>query len=151
MLEFASVVAVPYACTLLADLGARVIKLETLAGDSFRLMGNPGVGDVRGLGAIKMTASKESVALDLKAEAGRRIAEQLIERADVLIHNFRPGAPERLGIGYEQASALNPRCSVSGRYGIAVRTRTATAHPRDGARGASCSGGVTTAVPAASA
>ncbi|MCY4640615.1 MAG: CoA transferase [Chloroflexi bacterium] len=136
VLEFASVVAVPYACTLLADLGARVIKLETLAGDSFRLMGNPGVGDVRGLGAIKMTASKESVALDLKAEAGRRIAEQLIERADVLIHNFRPGAPERLGIGYEQASALNPRLvyvSATG-YGIdGPYAHRPTAHPAPGA------------------
>ncbi len=136
VLEFASVVAVPYACTILADLGARVIKLETLAGDSFRLMGNPGVGDVRGLGAIKMTASKESITLDLKATEGRRIAEQLIERADVLIHNFRPGAPERLGIGYEQASSLNPRLvyvSATG-YGIdGPYARRPTAHPAPGA------------------
>ncbi|MYH41881.1 MAG: CoA transferase [Chloroflexi bacterium] len=136
VLEFASVVAVPYACTLLADLGARVIKLETLAGDSFRLMGNPGVGDMRGLGAIKMTASKESIALDLKAEAGRRIAQQLIERADVLIHNFRPGAPERLGIGYEQARPLNPRLvyvSATG-YGIdGPYAHRPTAHPAPGA------------------
>ena len=136
VLEFASVVAVPYACTLLADLGARVLKLETLAGDSFRLMGNPGVGDVRGLGAIKMTASKESIALDLKAEAGRGIAERLIARADVLIHNFRPGAPERLGIGYEQARALNPRLvyvSATG-YGIdGPYAHRPTAHPAPGA------------------
>jgi crotonobetainyl-CoA:carnitine CoA-transferase CaiB-like acyl-CoA transferase len=95
ILEFASVVAVPYACTVLAELGARVIKVETLAGDSFRLMGNPGVLDIRGLGAIKMTASKESVALNLKTPEGRRVAEQLIEGADALIHNYRPGAPER--------------------------------------------------------
>lgn len=136
VLEFASVVAVPYACTLLADLGARVIKVETLAGDSFRLMGNPGVGDVRGLGAIKMTASKESIALDLKAPEGRRVAERLIERADVLIHNFRPGAPERLGIGYEQARALNPRLvyvSATG-YGIdGPYAHRPTAHPAPGA------------------
>ena len=136
VLEFASVVAVPYACAVLAELGARVIKVETLAGDSFRLMGNPGVVDIRGLGAIKMTASKESIALDLKTPEGRRIAEQLIERADALIHNYRPGAPERLGIGYEQARALNPRIvyvSATG-YGIdGPYAHRPTAHPAPGA------------------
>ena len=136
VLEFASIVAVPYACTLLGDLGARVIKVEMLGGDPFRLMGNPGVGDVLGLGAMKMTASKESICLDLKSPEGRSIADQLVERADILIHNFRPGTPERLGIGYEQVRARNPHLvyvSATG-YGIdGPYAHRPTAHPAPGA------------------
>ena len=61
-----------------------------------------------GLGAARVNAGKESICVDLKTEEGRRVAHGLIARADVLIHNYRVGVPERLGIGYAEASAINP-------------------------------------------
>ena len=110
VLEFASIIAGPYACSLLAELGARVIKVEPLEGDGFRGSKNPGVGGVtRGLGAINTTSDKESICLDIKCDEGLRIARELIARADVLVHNYRPGVPERLGIGYADARSLNDR------------------------------------------
>ena len=105
MVEFATVIAVPLGASLLADLGARVIKVESLEGDPHRGMG---VGLGAYVGASKTTASKNSICIDLKAPEGQRIAQQIIERSDIVIHNFRPGVPERLGIGYEQARALRP-------------------------------------------
>ena len=110
VLEFASIIAAPYACSLLAELGARVIKIEPLEGDGFRSSKNPGVGGVtRGLGAINTTSDKESLCIDMKSEEGLRIARELIARADILVHNYRPGVPERLGIGYADVRALNDR------------------------------------------
>ena len=105
VVEFATVIAVPLGASLLADLGARVIKVESLEGDPHRGMG---VGLGAYVGASKTTAGKDSICIDLKAPEGQRIAQQIIERSDILIHNFRPGVPERLGIGYEQARALRP-------------------------------------------
>jgi crotonobetainyl-CoA:carnitine CoA-transferase CaiB-like acyl-CoA transferase len=87
---------------MLADLGARVIKVETTAGDPYRHL------FPHGLLAAKTNAGKQSICLDLKSSDGRAIAEDLVRRADVLVHNFRPGVPEKLGIGYEQARALRP-------------------------------------------
>lgn len=102
ILEFATIIAVPLACALLADLGARVIKVEPPGGDGIREL-DPGVL------ATKTTAGKESICIDLKTVAGRRIARQLIEQAAVLVHNYRPGVPERLGIGYEEVRQYNPK------------------------------------------
>ena len=99
VLDFSTIIAAPLAATHLADLGARVIKIEQVGGDPWRWM-------YRGLGFAKTNAGKESIALDLKSDEGRAIAHALIARADVLIHNYRPGVPERLGIGYEQARAI---------------------------------------------
>lgn len=101
VVEFAAIIAVPYACSILADLGARVIKVEPLEGDGLRNLGN-------GVSASKTTAGKESICLNLKSEDGLAIAHQLISRADILVHNYRPGVPERLGIGYADAARLNP-------------------------------------------
>jgi crotonobetainyl-CoA:carnitine CoA-transferase CaiB-like acyl-CoA transferase len=103
ILEIATIIAAPLSTSLLADLGARVIRVEPLEGDPYRNM-------LRGGGtAVKTTAGKESICLDLKTAEGRGIAQQLAARADVLLHNFRPGVPERLGIGYDELRALNPR------------------------------------------
>jgi crotonobetainyl-CoA:carnitine CoA-transferase CaiB-like acyl-CoA transferase len=85
----------------LADLGAHVIKVEPPEGDAMRLSS-------RGFIAAKTTLGKESLALDLKKEEGRAIAQRLMAGADVVIHNFRPGVPERLGIDYETARRLRP-------------------------------------------
>jgi alpha-methylacyl-CoA racemase len=103
----------PLAARLLADLGARVVKVEEpLLGDPVR-MSPPGVG---ALGAI-LLAGVESVALDLKASGGREALERLIARADVLIESFRPGTLARLGFPPEDLRSRHPRlviASISG-------------------------------------
>ncbi|MCY4639369.1 MAG: CoA transferase [Chloroflexi bacterium] len=136
VLEFASVVAVPFATTVLADLGARVIKVEPVEGDSFRASGSPGAGSSRGLGSLKTTAGKESICVNLKSPEGRQIVAGLVELADVLVHNFRPGAPERLGIGYEQLASRHPRLIYLSAMGYGTdgpHAHRPTAHPGPGA------------------
>ena len=100
VLEFASYIAGPYATALLADLGARVIKVEPVTGDAYRAMSFPRMG--------KTLQGKESLAIDLKDERGRRVLHKLIENTDVILHNFRPGVPERLAMDYETAKRLRP-------------------------------------------
>lgn len=102
VVEAAAIIASPLAASMLADLGARVIKLEPLDGDPFRLM-------AFGLGADRCNTDKESVALNLKSAAGQQIAQDLIADADVFIHNYRPGVPERLGLDYETLAKRNSR------------------------------------------
>ena len=102
VVEFATVIAAPLGTSMLADLGARVIRVEPIEGDPFRqLYGN-------GYMTVKTTAGKESIYVDLKRPEAQRIVAGLLERADVLVHNYRPGVPERLGIGYEQLAAAHP-------------------------------------------
>jgi crotonobetainyl-CoA:carnitine CoA-transferase CaiB-like acyl-CoA transferase len=106
----------PLAARLLADLGARVIKVEEPAqGDPIR--NSPPVREgIGALGAI-LLAGVESVALDLKAEGGREVLERLIAKADVLIESFRPGTLARLGFPPEELRARHPRlviASISG-------------------------------------
>ena len=111
-------IAAPFATRQLADLGARVIKIE-----------RPGTGDfargydsrVRGLAShfVWTNRSKESITLDLKHEAARGIVHQLLGHADVLVQNLAPGAAARLGLSYDALSAAHPRlvvCDISG-YG----------------------------------
>jgi crotonobetainyl-CoA:carnitine CoA-transferase CaiB-like acyl-CoA transferase len=100
VLELSTWIATPMGTALLAELGARVVKIEPFEGDPMRQYGPAGLKCVQG---------KESIALDLKAAEGRQIVHRLAERADVLAHNYRPGVPERLGIDYPTLRALNPR------------------------------------------
>ena len=114
MLELASYVTGPYAAALLADMGADVIKVEEPGqGDPFRSWGEQGIAPTfRGV-----NYSKRSIAVDLRIERGREIVKRLVQSADVFIENFRPGAVERLGLGYEDVRKLNERivyCSISG-------------------------------------
>lgn len=102
VVEAATIIAAPFAASLLADLGARVIKFEPIEGDPFRAM-------APGLGAARVNYGKESICLDLKQREAQAIAQKLVAKADLFIHNYRPGVPERLGIGYEQLAALNPK------------------------------------------
>ena len=102
VVELATIIAAPLGCSLLADLGARVIKVEVLGGDPLRGLGN-------GISTIKTTAGKESICLDLKRPAAQEVVRRLLSTADVLIHNYRPGVAERLGVGYEDVRAYNPR------------------------------------------
>ena len=101
VVESATIIAAPLGASVLADLGARVIKLEPLTGDPFRSM-------FHGFGAAKCNAGKESICLDLKSAAGQAIAQALGAKADVWIHNYRTGVPEKLGIGYDELAARNP-------------------------------------------
>ena len=99
IVEIAYFVAGPLSATLLAEQGARVIKVEPLDGDPSRRTG---------LQNAKFLAGKESIALDLKSESGHAILTRLLESSDALVHNFRPGVPERLGFGYDDVARINP-------------------------------------------
>jgi CoA:oxalate CoA-transferase len=114
--DFSRVLAGPFAAMMLADLGARVVKVERPGtGDDSRGYG-PFV-DGRSLYFARVNRGKESIALDLKDSADLEVARRLIARADVLIENYRPGVMDRLGLGWPEVQALNPRlvyCSVSG-------------------------------------
>ncbi|MER5628231.1 CoA transferase [Streptosporangium sp. NPDC002544] len=103
ILEFGNFYAMPFACTLAAALGARVIKIEGVGGDPMRH--SFGADEV---GGAKTTEGKESLAVDLKTEAGQEIVRRLVRRADALVLGFRPGVAERLGIGRETLRDLNP-------------------------------------------
>jgi crotonobetainyl-CoA:carnitine CoA-transferase CaiB-like acyl-CoA transferase len=110
-------VAAPFTTRQLADLGARVIKIERAAGDFARGYDTK----VRGMASyfVWLNRGKESVVLDLKSDRGGQALRELIGRADVLVQNLAPGAIERLGFGPDDALALNPRlihASISG-YG----------------------------------
>ena len=117
VLDFSRVLAGPYCTMQLADLGARVIKIEQPGrGDDTRAWGPPFVGTESAY-FLSVNRNKESLALDLKHPRARRVLDALVARADVLVENFRPGTMERLGLGYEAVRAQNPRavyCSISG-------------------------------------
>lgn len=116
VLELARTVAGPFCSMTLADMGADVIKIEEPSrGDETRGMAPFWKGE--GAVYLAVNRNKKSVAVDLKSDAGREIVLRLAESCDVLIENFRTGTAERLGLGYAQVSARNPRiiyCSVSG-------------------------------------
>ena len=133
ILEFATIIATPIGVSMLADLGARVIKVEPIGGDPFRSMG---AGPLVGLLAAKMNAGKESICIDLKSEQGQEIVADLIKNADAIVHNYRPGVPERLGIGYETADSLRPGIvwvSANGYGPDSPGARRPSAHPVPGA------------------
>ena len=106
VIEICSTVAGPACARLMADFGAEVVKIEPPGGDSVRQIGRH-VGDIS-LYAASILRNKKSVALNLKSEEGRKIVLELARRADILVENNRPGVMERLGLGYEQLSAVNP-------------------------------------------
>ena len=116
VLDFTRVLAGPAASLALADLGAEVIKIEPPGtGDETRSF--PPFRDGESHYFLSVNRGKKSIVLDLKSEAGVAIAKQLAAQCDVLIENYRPGVMERLGLGYEALSALNPRliyCAISG-------------------------------------
>ncbi len=103
VVDFSTIIAGPLATSMLSDLGARVIKVEPPTGDPARSI-IPGGGL-----ALRMNGGKESLCLDLKTEEGRAIAQEWVTRADVVVHNFRSGVPERLGLGFDECLARNPR------------------------------------------
>lgn len=108
VIDLASVVMGPYACQILGDLGAEVIKIEPPAGDMTRRtlpQRNPGMGAL----ALNVNRNKRSVALDLKTDAGRAVLDDLLDTADVLVTNMRPGALDRLGLDPGRVAERFPR------------------------------------------
>ena len=135
IIDITHVLAGPFAAYQLAVLGADVIKVEHPdEPDQSREGGTDRALNRRNMGTSFLTqgSNKKSITLDLKTEAGREILKKLVARADVLVENYRPGAFEALGLGYEALLKINPRliyCSISafGQDGVR-REQTAYDH-----------------------
>ena len=117
VLDLTQIMAGPFCTMSLADMGADVIKVEKLnGGDDNRRMGPPFINDWSA-GFLALNRNKRSLAVDLRSEVGRIMFKRLVEKADALVENFRPGVMERLGLDYESLAAIKPSlvyCSVSG-------------------------------------
>ena len=112
VIEFTHMVMGPTAGVILGDLGADVIKVEPLKGDNTRRLTGSGAGYFP-----MYNRNKRSIALDLKNEKGREIALQLIQSADIVLENFRPGTMAKLGLDYDSLKSTHPRliyCSLKG-------------------------------------
>jgi len=113
VLDLCSYLAGPYGCTLLADLGATVIKIEAPQGDQLRQFPSslPGTDSRFFIGANR---GKLALCLDLKQKQGLAALHRMVEQADVLVENFRPSVPARLGIDYPRLKKINPRLVYAG-------------------------------------
>ena len=117
VLDLSAYIAGPYGCTLLADQGARVIKIEPPDGDNLRKYPSTLAAESRAF--MGVNRSKIGIVLDLKSAEGLAALLRLVREADVLVHNFRPSVPKRLGIDFDRLTLINPRliyCAVTG-YG----------------------------------
>ena len=117
VLDLTQIMAGPVCTMLLADMGADVIKVEKPnGGDDTRRMGPPFTGEWAS-GFLALNRNKRSLGLNLREEAGRKVFLRLLEKADVVVENFRPGVMDRLGLGYEDLAQRKPSliyCSISG-------------------------------------
>ena len=117
VLDLTQIMAGPVCTMLLADMGADVIKIEKPnGGDDTRRMGPPFTGDWAS-GFLALNRNKRSLGLNLREEEGRRVFRRLLESADVVVENFRPGVMDRLGLGYADLTGSRPSlvyCSISG-------------------------------------
>ena len=120
VLDLTNVLAGPFACHQLAQLGADVLKVEAVGrGDLARNLGADPALSARGMGSsfLAQNAGKRSLTLNLKDAAGKDVLRRLVARSDVLVENFRPGVMDRLGLGAEALRAENPAliyCAISG-------------------------------------
>ena len=117
VLDLSGYVAGPYGCALLGDLGALVLKIEPPEGDNLRNYPSTLPGESRAF--LGVNRNKRGIGLDLKHPDGVGVLRRMVERADVLVHNFRPSVPARLGIDYDRMNTVNPRliyCALTG-YG----------------------------------
>jgi CoA:oxalate CoA-transferase len=108
VIDLTRVLAGPFCTMLLAELGARVIKVEDPDGGDDSRHFDPFI-EGRSAYFLSLNRGKESIALNLKSEADRSVFLSLVVQGDVLVENFRPGTLERLGLGYEQLQSVNPR------------------------------------------
>jgi len=117
VLDLSGYVAGPYGCTLLGDQGAVVIKIEPPEGDNLRNYPSTLPGESRAF--LGVNRNKRGIGLDLKHPDGVAVLGRMVEHADVLVHNFRPSVPARLGIDFDRMRMVNPRliyCALTG-YG----------------------------------
>ena len=105
--DFSTVVSGPLCSQILGDLGAEVVKVESMAGETSRRLGPPFRAGQSGT-YLQFNRNKRSLAVDLKSEPGVEVARRLLRDADVMLENYRPGVAERLGIGYESLRSVNP-------------------------------------------
>jgi crotonobetainyl-CoA:carnitine CoA-transferase CaiB-like acyl-CoA transferase len=115
VLDLCSYLAGPYGCTLLADFGADVIKIESPQGDMLRQFPSSLAGESRFF--LGTNRGKRALALDLKQPEGLAVLHRMVVSADVLVENFRPSVPARLGIDYPRLRAINPRLIYAGLTG----------------------------------
>ncbi len=117
VLELTSVVLGPWACQILGDMGAEIIKIEPPVGDTNRNLGASRTN--KDMSALYLTCNrnKRSLVLDLKQDAGREALLKLAAETDVMVHNFRPQAMARLGLDYEKIKAVNPNIVFCATYG----------------------------------
>ena len=123
VVEFTHMVMGPAAGLVLADLGADIVRIEPASGDSTRELPGSGAGYYP-----MYNRNKRSLCVDLKSDAGKQLVLRLVDGADALIENFRPGTMERLGFGYEALKERNPRlvyCSEKGFLSGPYENRTA--------------------------
>lgn len=123
VIEFTHMVMGPATGVILADLGADVIKVEPMMGDNTRRLQGSGAGYFP-----MYNRNKKSICIDVKSQEGLAVIKRLLESADILIENFRPGAMDKLGLGYEALSELNSRliyCSLKGFLSGPYQHRTA--------------------------
>jgi crotonobetainyl-CoA:carnitine CoA-transferase CaiB-like acyl-CoA transferase len=124
ILDLTSVILGPYATQILADFGADVIKVEAPSGDIMRHVGpmrNPGMGHIY----LNLNRNKRSIALDLKQTEARDALRELAKTADVMVSNVRPAAMARLGLGYDDIKAINPRIIYASAVGYSAGGRYA--------------------------
>lgn len=120
VLDLTNVLAGPFACHQLAHLGAEVIKIEAVGrGDLARNLGADPDLSAKGMGIsfLAQNAGKTSLTLNLKDPHGKDILKKLVQGADVLVENYRPGVMDRLGVGYDTLKSINPKliyCAISG-------------------------------------
>jgi len=129
VLDMTNVLAGPFCCYQLALLGAEVIKVEVPgSGDLARQLGADPELNRRGMGAsfLAQNAGKRSITLNLKSSKGRDAFGRLVATSDVVVENFRPGAMDRLGLGYEAFRAVNPKIVYASSSGYGQRGPYAT-------------------------
>ena len=107
VIDFSEYIAGPYCTMMLADMGADVVKIERLQGDTWRHTAP--VAPFEGRGFLGVNRGKRSIAIDLSAAEGLAAARRMLATADVAVLNYRPGVAERMGLSYEEVSRENPR------------------------------------------
>jgi crotonobetainyl-CoA:carnitine CoA-transferase CaiB-like acyl-CoA transferase len=116
VVDFSRLFAGPYCTMMLADLGAKVVKVESPAGDDARRFGPPFLGG-EGMNFMAVNRNKRDIVLDLKKPEAREVASRLAAQADVIVENFRPGVTEKLGIDFESLRSGHDEliyCSITG-------------------------------------
>ena len=121
IIEMTSVVLGPYACQMLGDLGAEIIKIEPPSGDTNRNLGPYRTHSDMASLFVNCNRNKRSLVLDLKSKRGKEAGLKIMQHADVVVHNFRSGAMQRLGLDYEAVKQVNPQVIYCATYGYSKR------------------------------